>query len=206
MTLFKGRTDNATERVELAWLNVDGASAGAVMVVGADGVPTWDQTSAFPVASITHGTANQLLVTNSGATASVWTSTPTVPGLLTCQAGITATSPTVGLGYGTGAGGTVVQATNKSTGVTLSKVTGTITMNNAALNLDTVVTFTLTNTVIAATDMVLVEHASAGTVGAYIATAVAAASSAAISVTNVSAGNLSEAIVLRFVVIKSVDA
>jgi len=44
---------------------------------------------------------------------------------------------TAGIGYATGAGGTVTQATNKSTGVTLSKTCGVITMNAAQLNLDT---------------------------------------------------------------------
>ncbi len=37
------------------------------------------------------------------------------------------------LGYGVGAGGTVVQATSKSTDVTLNKLCGQITMHNAAL-------------------------------------------------------------------------
>lgn len=43
------------------------------------------------------------------------------------------TSPTGGVGYGTGSGGTVTQATSKSTAVTLNKPSGQITMNNASL-------------------------------------------------------------------------
>lgn len=109
-------------------------------------------------------------------------------------------------GYGTGAGGTVTQATSKATGVTLNRPTGQITMNNAALNADTTVSFTLTNSQIAATDLVLVQHVSGGTLGSYTCTATAAAGSATVYVRNVTAGNLSEAIVLQFAVVKAVTA
>jgi hypothetical protein len=105
-------------------------------------------------------------------------------------------------GYGAG-GGTVTQATNKTTGVTLSTSCGTIVMNGAALAADTTATFVLTNTSIAATDMVLVSHSSVGTFGAYTLNGRAAAGSASIDVRNVSTGSLSEAIVIRFAVIKS---
>ena len=109
-------------------------------------------------------------------------------------------------GYITGDGGAVTQATSKSTGVTLSKKCGTVTMNNAALAADTLVSFTLTNTTIAATDVIVLNHASAGTAGKYVLNAQAAAGSALITVTNISAGALSEAIVIRFAVVKAVAA
>lgn len=110
------------------------------------------------------------------------------------------------LGYGTGSGGTVTQATSKSTGVTLSKGTGQITLNNAALAANTTVSFTLTNTLIAATDVLVMNHISGGTAGAYTLNAQCAAGSASINVRNVTAGSLSEAIVIQFVVIKGVTA
>lgn len=109
---------------------------------------------------------------------------------------------TGGIGYTTGAGGTVTQATSKATGVTLNTVTGEITMDAAALAADTSVSFTLTNSAIAAADLVAVTHHSAGTAGAYTVTGQAAAGSATITVRNVTAGSLSEAIVLKFAVIK----
>jgi hypothetical protein len=117
-------------------------------------------------------------------------------------------SGTGGVGYSTGAGGTVTQATSKTTGVTLNKTTGTITMHGAAMTYNTKVSFTLTNSTIAATDFVLVQHESAGTVGYYSCTATPAAGSAVITVylEGFTAGSLSEAIVLRFVVIKSVNS
>ena len=109
-------------------------------------------------------------------------------------------------GYITGEGGAVTQATSKSTAVTLNKKCGTVTLNNAALAADAIVSFTLTNSTIAATDVVVLNHASGGTAGKYALNAQAAAGSASINVTNISAGALSEAIVIRFAVIKAVAA
>ena len=109
-------------------------------------------------------------------------------------------------GYATGAGGTVTQATNKATGVTLSKSTGQITLNNAALAADTTVSFTLNNTVIEAGDILIMNHISAGTAGSYLLNAQSAAGSASINVRNITAGSLSEAIVIAFAVIKAVTA
>ena len=109
-------------------------------------------------------------------------------------------------GYVAGEGGAETQGSTsgKATGVTLSKKCGTVTMNNAALGADGIVSFTLTNTTIAATDVVVLNHASGGAVGKYVLNAAAAAGSAVITVTNISAGSLSEAIVIRFAVIKAV--
>jgi hypothetical protein len=50
---------------------------------------------------------------------------------------------------------------------------------------------------------VVLNHASAGTAGAYTLNAQAAAGSASINVRNVTGGALSEAIVIRFAVIKA---
>ena len=111
------------------------------------------------------------------------------------------------VGYSTGTGGTVTQATSKSTGVTLNKRCGQITMNNAALSAAAEVSFTFTNSTIAATDVVVTAISSGATAGAYNTHVDAiAAGSCRISITNFSAGPLSEAIVLNFVVIKGVAA
>lgn len=109
-------------------------------------------------------------------------------------------------GYITGEGGTVTQATSKSTGVTLDKRCGQITMHNATLNADTTVSFTLTNSTIAATDLLVLNHVSDGTAGSYVLNAQCAAGSASINVRNVTAGNLSEAIVIGFAVVKAATA
>jgi hypothetical protein len=111
------------------------------------------------------------------------------------------------VGYSTGTGGTVTQASTKATGVTLNKRCGQITMDAAALAAAAEVSFTLTNSTIAATDVVMVSIASGATAGAYsVQCDATAAGSCRISVGNRSTGSLSEAIVLNFVVIKAVAA
>jgi hypothetical protein len=107
-------------------------------------------------------------------------------------------------GYITGEGGTVTQATNKATAVTLPKKCGAITLNAASLAADTTVTFTLTNTTIAATDVIVLNHRSGGTAGAYLLNAQVAAGSATINVRNITAAALAEPIVIGFAVIKAV--
>ena len=119
---------------------------------------------------------------------------------------VTSSSATAGIGYATGAGGTVTQASNKTTGVTLDKSTGRITLHNATLNANTTVSFVLTSSAIAANDLLVLNHVSGGTAGAYTLNAQAAAGSASINVRNVTAGNLGEAIVIGFAVIKAVAA
>lgn len=118
---------------------------------------------------------------------------------------VTSSSPSAGIGYATGAGGAVTQATSKSTGVTLNKVSGTITMNNAALSSFNTAGFTLTNSTIAATDVVVVSIKSGGSANSYVAKVGAtAAGSCVIELFNTTGATLSEAVVLNFVVIKGV--
>ena len=107
------------------------------------------------------------------------------------------------VGYIAGEGGTVAQSTSKSTAVTLNKKSGQITMNGAALAAATTVSFTLTNSTIAATDLLVLNHVSGGTAGSYLLNAQAAAGSASINVRNITAGSLSEAIVIGFAVVKA---
>jgi hypothetical protein len=110
-------------------------------------------------------------------------------------------------GYSTGAGGTVTQTTSKSTAVTLNKLTGEITMNAAQLAAATIVTFTLNNNTLAAGDQIVCSHHATGTFGAYTVNArVTGNGAASIAVRNNSAAALSEAIVIKFSVIKAVTA
>jgi hypothetical protein len=101
-------------------------------------------------------------------------------------------------------GGAVTQGTSKSTGVTLNKACGQITMHDAALAAGAEVSFTVTNSEVAASDIVLVNHSSAGTAGSYLVQANSiAAGSFAITVSNASAGSLGEAIVLTYAIFKA---
>lgn len=109
-----------------------------------------------------------------------------------------------GLGYSTPAtGSTVTQLTSKATGVTLNAGVGRITTFNDALAANTNVSFTLTDSFIGVNDMVLVQHLSGGTLGTYSVFAAAAAGSATITLRNITAGPLSEAVVIQFTVIKN---
>ncbi len=111
-----------------------------------------------------------------------------------------------GIGYSSGAGGTVTQITSKATGVTLNKISGQVTMNAAALAAGVIVSFVMTNSAIVATDVLILNHVSGGTVGSYTLNAQAAAGSATINVRNNTAGSLAEAIVIAFAVVKAVTA
>jgi hypothetical protein len=154
------------------------------------------------------------LTDETGTGAAVFANTPTLvtpvigaaTGTSLSTTGNIVISSTGKVGYATGAGGAVTQATSKSTAVTLSRSTGQITLNAAALAAATTVSFTLTNAVIEANDILVMNHISAGTAGSYLLNAQSAAGSASINVRNVSAGSLSEAIVIAFAVIKAVVA
>ncbi len=114
------------------------------------------------------------------------------------------TSSNGAIGYTAGNGGTVTQATNKSTGVTLNKVTGDITTAASALAAGAVVSFTLTNSVIGANDVIYLQHQSGGAnFGSYALAGRTAAGSATISIRNISGSSLSEALVIKFIVIKA---
>lgn len=107
------------------------------------------------------------------------------------------------MGYNAGAGGTVSQTGNKSTGVTLNKPSGEITMQNTALAAATTVSFTLTNSTIGARDVLILNIVGGvATAAAYNLDANCTSGSAVVSIRNITAGSLSEAIVLRYAVIK----
>lgn len=109
------------------------------------------------------------------------------------------------LGFGTGSGGTVTQATSKTTGVTLNKPTGRITMNNAALAAGASVLFTVTNSSVAANDCVI-SQAGPGFSNYRVETANGGAGAFNVRVTNLSAGSLSDAVTINFVVVKGAIA
>jgi hypothetical protein len=117
---------------------------------------------------------------------------------------------TTGLGFYTGAGGTVTQATSKATPFTLDNMCGQITTAADALGAATIVSSTWSNSLIAATDVVIINHklnaSSLGTLGAYTFNVACLAGSATLSIRNNTAGSLSEALALNFVVIKGVTS
>lgn len=181
-------------------------TTGAVIVTG--GVGIGGNLNVGGISAFSGNITGNLSVTGNIAGGNI-----TTPGLITSvgvnssgniasTGRIQSTSPTGGVGYATGAGGTVSQSGNKSGGVTLNTATGQITMQNTNLASDTSVSFTLTNSNLDGTDVMIINHVSGGTAGAYVFNVACNTGSAVITVRNVTAGTLGEAIVLRFVVIK----
>lgn len=117
------------------------------------------------------------------------------------------TVDTGSLGYGTGSGGTVTQATSKSTGVTLNKPSGRITTAATALAANSSVSFLLSNSKIAAVDTVLVNTVSGAGAASYRCDAWGVGVGLVyIEIQNVTAGSLSDAININFSIIKGATA
>ena len=113
--------------------------------------------------------------------------------------GTSVLSTSGGIGYTTGAGGAVTQATNRTTGVTLNKTTGAITLVSAAGSA-TPASFTVTNSTVAATDTILVNQKSGTDLYEIHVTAVAAGSFRITFFTT--GGTTTEQPVFNFAVIK----
>lgn len=112
-------------------------------------------------------------------------------------------SSTGGIGYGSGSGGAVTQATSRTTGVTLNNPTGAITLVSAAGS-TTEATFTVTNSTVAATDTVNICQKS-GTDKYIVMVSAVAAGSFDITFRTFS-GTTTEQPVFNFAVIKAVAA
>ena len=110
---------------------------------------------------------------------------------------------TNGVGYTPGAGGTVTQATSKTTDVTLNKPSGRVTLNGAALAAGATASFTLNNTTIAEGDTVLLSLSGAmGTFVNYNLWSYVGGGYVLIAIKNISGGSLSDAPTINFAVIK----
>ena len=124
----------------------------------------------------------------------------TVAGSLTSSGG--------GVGYAAGAGGSVTQATSKSTAVTLNKPCGRITTHAAALAAGAGAAFTVTNSQVAATDTIDLSLSGGNAApGSYdYQVDKVSAGSFSVWLKNVTAGALSEALTFNFAVKKAVAA
>lgn len=200
-------------------------STSAALVTPALGTPTSGVISnctGSPALVITNCTGSPtltapLLGTPASGVITNCTGTPTLD-ITSCTGSPTLTTLTAtgniritgtgSLGYSTGSGGAVTQLTNKTTGVTLDKSNGKITMEaTTAIGIGASVVFTLANSFIAVTDAVIANIATGGTANAYtVDVLTVAAGSVGLRVTNISAGSLSEAVVVSFAIIKAVAA
>jgi hypothetical protein len=137
--------------------------------------------------------------------------TLTAAGALTptsvASTGAIKSSGTGGVGYAAGAGASVTQLTSKSTAPpAINKDCGQIVTNNAALAAAAMVSFTVSNSEVAATDTINLNLQSGNaTAGAYrYWIDKVSAGSFVVAIENRSGGSLSEALVFTFAVLKAV--
>jgi len=167
-------------------------------------------------------------VTSTGATGTgkfVFDASPTITGHPTIE-GVTATGATgtgnivystgptfngfgvigtAGFGYSTGGGGTATQTVSRTSPVSVSKTSGAITLVAATTTANQVSTFTVTNTLVAITDVVIVSMKSAS--GIYFPAVTSTfAGSFNISVFTPTAVGSAESPVINFAIIKAVTA
>ena len=187
-------------------------AAGNVGTLGIDFVALENYTTANAGSSLKFytspiGAVTKTLSANVTANVTTFPAVVSVTGNVLTNAGnVLVNGGTGGLGYTAGAGGTVAQSGNKTGGVTLNKQSGEITMQNTNLAAATIVSFVLTNSTIGANDLLVLQHQSGGTLGAYTLNAACAAGSATIYVRNNTAGTLGEALVIRYAVVKGAVA
>lgn len=126
---------------------------------------------------------------------------PKGTGRVTSIKGIVSTGG--GVGYATGAGGAITQATSRTTAVTLNKASGAVTLVSAAGSA-TFASFTVNNSVVEATDTIIVSQKSGADLYEIHVTAVAAGSFRISFRTT--GGTTTEQPVFNFAVIKAVAA
>jgi len=134
----------------------------------------------------------------------VGTTTDCGSGGILANSSIKSQSASAGIGYATGAGGTVTQGTSRTTGVTINKVTGQITMFSAAGSA-TPATFTVTNSAVAATDTVHLSIAS-GATNVYSLSVSSTGAGSFVITFYTTGGTATDAPVINFAVIKGVTA
>jgi len=167
--------------------------------------------NATSLGSFTSANLAAALTDETGTGAAVFANTPTLvtpnigaaTGTSLAVTGAVTSSGTAGVGYATGAGGTVTQGSSRTTGVTINKTSGEITLFSAAGSA-TATTFTVTNSTVAATDVIVLSQKSGTDLYDLMVTAVGAGS---FNITfRTTGGTTTEQPVFNFAVIKGVAA
>jgi len=183
-----------------AKLNIQDSSAGDVVRITQSG-------AGVPLRVEDETTDTTPFIIDTAGNVGIGTPTPAVKldviGAITSTAQITSSSPTAGIGYSTGAGGTVVQGTSRTTPVTIDKICGSITMFSAAGS-TTAATFTVNNSTIAISDTIILNQRSGTNLYDLMVTAVAAGS---FNITfRTTGGTAIDAPVINFAVINAVTS
>jgi hypothetical protein len=182
--------------------------------VGGANASRYDQFSGshrwFTAPSGTAGNAisfTQAMTLDASGNLGIGTTSPSerlsVSGAIGATTTIRSSGATSGIGYATGAGGTVTQATSRTTGVTIDKVCGQITLVSAAGSTSWQ-SFTVTNSAVASTDTIIVNQKSGTDLYQIFVTNIAAGSFRITFATT--GGTTTEQPVFNFSVIKAVAA
>jgi hypothetical protein len=167
--------------------------------------------NATSLGSFTSANLAAALTDETGTGAAVFANTPTLvtpnigaaTGTSLTATGFVGSTGTAGVGYATGAGGTVTQGSSRTTGVTINKRCGAITMFSAAGSA-TAATFTVTNSTVGANDVIILNQASGTNLYDLLVTAVTAGSFNITFLTT--GGTATDAPVINFAVIDGVAA
>ena len=181
-----------------SWYNINAET------VFAAGIAAWLTTpsSANLRAAMTDETGTGVLVFNNTPTL-ITPNIDAATGTSLAVTGAVTSSGTAGVGYATGAGGTVTQGSSRTTGVTINKTSGAITLFSAA-GTTAATTFTVTNSTVAATDVIILSQKSGTDLYDLMVTAVGAGS---FNITfRTTGGTTTEQPVFNFAVIKGVAA
>ncbi len=159
---------------------------------------------------IDYATGNWYMNTNTKASPT-WTATGATAGAITpstvaATGAITTSGATASSGYATGAGGAVTQITNSSTGVTLSKPCGQITTVALTTAGGAEERFTVTNTLVKATDAIALGTTYNGGGTPMLGVLKVAAGAFDLVITNLSASALDAVVVINFAIVSAVAA
>lgn len=156
--------------------------------------------------------ANNLLITDAGLvtlrnTLTIGAGGFAVTGNSTITGSLTTTT---GFGYPTGVGGAVTQLTNRTTAVTINKLTGTITTINTSLSAELAATFTVNNSTVLIGDVVTVgiqSGSNSGDTNVYVSATAAGSFNITVANNNASGGAAETgAILINFAVVRAVSA
>lgn len=179
-----------------------------ISLTGSNGNVTISTTSSGGTVQSVAVTSNALVVTGSPITQNgiITVDLPTnlsITGNITSGGGILSSNVSVGIGYATGAGSTVTQGTSRTSTVIINAVSGAITLYSAA-GTSAYTSFTVTNSRVAATDVIIINQKS-GTDKYEVFVTNVGTGSFQVTFSDIS-GTTVEQPVFNFVVIKGVTA
>ncbi len=204
-TFSTGITNNAnTVTSDLS----TGVSGGQTVVGGVDAGDdlTLSSTSNATKGSIIMGSSAYDEVNNR---LGIGTTTPStaleVNGNISSNGSITSSSSSAGMGYSTGAGGSIIQNNSKSDPVTINNISGQIITNNAVMGNNSQVSFTVTNSRVEATDVPVIALSSGASLDYIISVTNVSDGSFDILIINTENSSAGDSLVINFAIIKAAN-